>query len=79
MNAKTEKMMLEMVAYARTGGEIIPAFWQPRMGISATVSAAITAAKRAGLLVECGKDGCGKPKYAIAAPAATHAGSASIN
>jgi hypothetical protein len=82
MNPKTEKMLAEMVAYARTGAEIIPAFWQPHFGmggISATVSAAITAGKRKGLLVECGKDGCGKPKYTIAAPAPTHTGPKSIN
>lgn len=79
MNTETQKMIAEMVAAARAGQKILPAFWQPIRGRSNTVSAAIAAAKKAGLLVEGGKDGCGKPYYVAAVPAATHAAPASVN
>ena len=74
MKTETAKMMAEMVAYANKGNEIIPMFWQPRRGISATVSAAITAAKKAGLLVEARKDGVGKPVYRAGEMKANHIG-----
>lgn len=72
MQVTTEKMMNEMIAAACGGQKIYPAFWQPRMGRSNTVSAAITAAKKAGALVEGGKDGNGRPYYVAPVKAATH-------
>lgn len=72
-------MMGEMIAATRAGEKIIPAFWQPRIGRSNVVSAAIATAKKAGALVEGGKDGCGKPYYIAAAPAARHAGTGAVN
>lgn len=78
MNAATAKMMNEMVAAAAAGQEIRPMFWQPRVGRSNTVSAAIAAAKKAGFLVVAGLDGCGKPYYRAPVKAATHAGSAVV-
>jgi hypothetical protein len=74
MNAKTEALMNKMVAFAREGNDIIPMYWQPRIGASNTVSAAIRAAKKRSLLVQNGVDGVGKPKYAAVIPAATHTG-----
>jgi hypothetical protein len=72
-NSATEKMMAEMVAFARDGGEIIPMMFQPLRGRSNTVSAAIRKAKALGLIEQSGLDGCGKPKYR-AVIRATHAG-----
>jgi hypothetical protein len=79
MNAKTEAKLNEILAAAKAGHEIIPMFFQRGFGIDASVSAAIRVAKSRGLLVQSGVDGCGKPKYRIAVPAATHASSAAIN
>lgn len=78
MKAKTLEIMNEMVAHARAGNEIIPMFWQPLMGISASVSAAIRAAKKQGLLVQSGLDGVGRPKYAAPLKSATHEAPATI-
>ena len=79
MQVATEKMMNEMAKAARAGQKIIPAFWQPLHGRSNTVTAAITAAKKAGLLVEGGKDGTGRPYYVAPVPVATHAGTGALN
>lgn len=79
MSPKTQALVNEIVAAANAGHEIIPMFWQPVIGRSNTVSAAIRAAKARGLLVDAGVDGCGKPKYRAPIKAATHAGSAAIN
>ena len=74
-SAKTEAMIVTMVAHARNGFEVIPMFFQPCLGTSNTVSAAVRLAKVRGLLVECGLDGSGKPKYAAPVKVATHAAS----
>ena len=79
MQAKTTEKMNEIVAAARAGHAIYPAFWQPRRGVSNTISAAIRAALKANLLEIAGTDGCGKPYYRAALPAATHAASATVN
>lgn len=79
MNSKTEAMMIEMVKAARAGSDIYPFMWQPMMGRSNTVSAAIRLAKKQGLLVEAGKDGTGKPFYRAPAPAPTHPGTQAVN
>lgn len=68
MDDKTLAMMDEMVEFAREGNDIIPMFWQPAMGRSNTVAAAIRAAKERGLLVQTGVDGMGKPMYGAPAP-----------
>jgi hypothetical protein len=73
MNAKTQEIMNQMVAHAKAGNVVIPMFFQPGRGTSNSVSAAVRAAKKLGLLVQDGLDGCGKPKYRAAMPAATHA------
>lgn len=72
MTTKTEAMIAEMIAYAATGKDVIPAFFQPIRGRSNTVSAAIRQALKRGLLVQNGVDGLGKPKYAAPVKAATH-------
>ena len=74
MKAETEEMMNKMVEFAREGNDIIPMFWQPRRGLSNTVSAAIRVAKNRNLLVQNGVDGLGKPMYAAVMPAITHTG-----
>lgn len=79
MNSKTEAMMIEMVKAARSGSDIYPFMWQPMMGRSNTVSAAIRLAKKQGLLVEAGKDGMGKPFYRAPVPAPTHSGTQAVN
>lgn len=79
MQAKTIAAMNEIVAFAREGNEVIPMFFSQCNFGSATVSAAIRAAKARGLLVEIGKDGCGNPKYGAPIPAATHAATATVN
>ena len=79
MNSKTETMMLEMVKAARAGSYIYPFMWQPVMGRSNTVSAAIRLAKKQGLLVEAGKDGMGKPFYLAPVPAPTHSAPETVN
>lgn len=66
---RTDQILAEMLAHARTGGKVYPAFFQPRLGRSNSVSAAIRKAKKQGHLVEGGKDGLGKPYYV--APATT--------
>jgi hypothetical protein len=72
MSPKTEAKLNEILAHARAGNEIIPMFFQPIMGTDASVSAAIRIARKRGLLIDAGTDGCGKPKYRLATPAATH-------
>jgi len=62
----TEAKLAEIMQHASAGNEIYPAFFQPRNGRSNTVSAAIRVALNKGLLVQSGKDGCGKPKYRAA-------------
>lgn len=79
MQAQTEAMMKKIVSFAREGNEIYPMMWQPVFGCSNTVSAAIRAAKKLGLIEQCGVDGIGKPKYRAVLPAATHSISSSIN
>lgn len=74
-----EKILAEMIAHAKAGHDVIPAFFQPRLGRSNTVSAAVRAGLKRGLLVPAGKDGTGKPKYTIATPAATHTASTMVN
>jgi hypothetical protein len=71
--------MNEILNFARAGHEVLPMMFQPVMGRSNTVAAAIRAALKAGLLVPAGVDGCGKPKYRAPEPKATHAGTAAIN
>ena len=71
--AATEAKIAEIVSHARAGHEIIPMFFQPIIGRSNTVSAAIRIARKRGLIEQAGVDGMGKPKYRLAAPAATHA------
>jgi hypothetical protein len=78
-NAKTTALMNEIVSHARTGAKVYPFMFQPRMGVSNTVSAAIRAAKKLGLIEEGGKDGVGKPYYVAKLPQATHEAPASIN
>lgn len=72
MNAKTQEMMENMLLVARQGYDIIPMFWQPPLGRSNTVGAAIRALKAQGLIEQNGVDGTGKPKYALVMPTATH-------
>ena len=72
MNSKTEAKLNAILAHARNGNEIIPMFFQPIIGTDASVSAAIRIALKRGLLVKCGVDGDGKPKYRAPTPAATH-------
>ena len=79
MNTATQTVLNEMLAHARAGHDIIPMFFQPIRGRSNAVSAAIRVALKNGLLVQNGVDGCGKPKYAAAVPAATHASSEAIH
>lgn len=79
MNSKTEAMMIEMVKATRGGSDIYPFMWQPMMGRSNTVSAAIRLAKKQGLLVEAGKDGTGKPFYRAPVPTPTHSGTQAVN
>lgn len=79
MNAATQSKLNEIMTAARAGHEIIPMFFQPIMGRSNSVSAAIKVALKQGLLVPAGVDGCGKPKYRAAVPEATHAASTTVN
>jgi len=79
MNAKTEAKLAEIIAVARAGGEIFPAFFQRGRGIDSSVSAAIRVAKSRGLIVQSGTDGIGKPKYRLAPIAVTHATSKAVN
>lgn len=68
----TEQKLAEMIEFARNGRDIIPMFFQPRMGRSNTVSAAIRKGLKTGQIVQNGVDGMGKPKYTIALPTPTH-------
>lgn len=79
MNNKTEAMMIEMVKAARAGSDIYPFMWQPIVGRSNAVSAAIRLAKKQGLLVEAGKDETGKPFYRAAVQTQTHLGTNTVN
>lgn len=79
MNAQTETMMNEIVSYARTGREVYPMMFQPRNGRSNTVSAAIRAAKKLGLIEQAGLDGTGRPKYRATIPATTHTATATAH
>lgn len=74
-----EKILAEMIRFGRNGKEIYPFMFQPVMGRSNAVSAAIRLGKKKGVLVQSGVDGHGKPKYSLALPSATHSASASIN
>jgi len=76
MNPKTEQCMNDMVEFAREGNDIIPMFFQSHG--CATVSAAVRAAKRRGLIVQNGVDGAGQPKYAAVMPEPTHQSTAVI-
>lgn len=73
MTPATEAKLNEILEVARLGHEIIPMFFQPIMGRSNTVSAAIRVALKKGLLEQAGVDGCGKPKYRAPLPKPTHA------
>lgn len=77
-SAATEAKMKEILEYARTGAKIYPFMFQPRLGRSNTVSAAIRIAKDRGLIEEAGKDGTGKPYYRATTPDATHTAPASV-
>lgn len=79
MNAKTEAKLAEIIAAARAGQEIYPAFFQRGFGIDSSVSAAIRIAKARGMIEQSGVDGMGKPKYRAALPAATHTTPTSVN
>ena len=79
MNPKTEAKLAQIATAAKTGQEIIPMFFRGFMESPATISAAIRVAIARNIIVECGKDGCGKPKYRGVIPAATHAGTGAIN
>jgi len=75
MKAETQKIMNEMVEVANQGKEVMPFMWQSFRGINASVSAAVRAAKKRGLLVQGGVDGVGNPFYVApikAVPAVTH-------
>jgi hypothetical protein len=72
MNLKTETILNKMLETARAGHDVYPFMFQPIMGRSNSVSAAIREGKKRGLLIEAGKDGVGKPFYRAAMPAATH-------
>lgn len=72
LSPATQKMLDEMIAFGRGGRDILPMFFQPLRGRSNTVSAAIRAGKKLGLLVEAGLDGSHKPFYRVALPTATH-------
>lgn len=79
MDAKTQTILSEMIKAARAGEKVYPFMWQPIMGRSNAVSAAIRIAKKDGLLIEGGKDGVGKPFYVAPEPKTTHAGSEAVN
>ena len=69
---KTDKILAEMIAFAKTGADVYPFMFQPILGQSNAVSAAIRKAKKTGALVEAGKDGTGKPFYRAPIPTPTH-------
>jgi hypothetical protein len=77
-NSKTKEMMENMLLVAREGNDIYPALFQPLYGRSNTVGAAIRALKSAGLIEQSGVDGTGRPKYALAMPTITHAGTETV-
>ena len=74
-----DKILSEMIEYAKTGADVYPFMWQPAFGRSNKVSAAVRMAKKSGALVEGGKDGTGKPYYVAPVPTATHAAPVSSN
>jgi len=74
MTPKTAAKLNEILTAARQGQDIYPAFFQPIYGTSASVSAAVRAAKKMGFIEQAGIDGFGKPYYRAKVPAATHAG-----
>ena len=67
-----DQILADMIAHAKTGADIYPFMFQPMLGRSNAVSAAIRKAKKTGALVEAGKDGTGKPFYRAPLPAPTH-------
>lgn len=67
-----DQILADMIAHAKTGADIYPFMFQPMLGRSNAVSAAIRKAKKTGALVEAGKDGTGKPFYRAPIPAPTH-------
>ena len=71
MSPKTKKCFDEIAEFARMGHEIYPMFFSVSHG-SATVSAAIRAAHKAGVIERAGLDGAGQTKWRAALPAATH-------
>ncbi|WP_333846918.1 hypothetical protein [Phaeobacter italicus] len=71
-SAATEAKLAEMIESSRQGYDIIPAFFQPRMGRSNTVSAAIRIGVKRGLIEQSGVDGLGNKTYRMVAPAETH-------
>ena len=79
MSTATDKKLAEMIEFARSGKDIIPAWFQPRIGRSNTVSAAIRKGLKTGQLVKNGTDGLGNPVYTIPVPTATHAAPETIN
>ena len=79
MTPATEKKLNQIMLDANAGNEIIPAFYQPNFGTSASIPAAIRAALKRGLLVQDGKDGCGNPKYKAAPVATNHRGNGMVN
>ena len=78
MTTRTDEILEAMIEAARQGHDIIPMFFQPVRGRSNNVSAAVRKGLKTGQIVQNGVDGCNKPKYTIAAPAATHAAPATI-
>lgn len=68
----TDQILAKMIAHAKTGADIYPFMFQPMLGRSNAVSAAIRKAKASGALVEAGKDGTGKPFYRAPTPTPTH-------
>jgi hypothetical protein len=70
-NPKTEAMAKKILHYglSNPGDVIIPMFFQPCMGIDASVSAAIRLLKKENMIEQKGVDGCGKPCYMVTATA----------
>lgn len=78
MSPKTRAMLDQMLDHANAGHDIYPHMFQPLRGQSNTVSAAIRAGKKLGLIEENGKNGLGQPKYRAVEMASTHAAPAAI-
>lgn len=66
-NPNTEAMARKILADAVVDPSacIMPAFYQPFMGIDASVSAAIRGLKAKGLIEKNGEDGAGRVQYRI--------------